>query len=169
MQFLRKEPDNIRPYGRKYHIFSQAVAHKLIEDFSLGFSAPVGNISHQHLYIPETLKEATFKLLKKYGVYELSLKEHNQERLPEMVPESEFLSVLIWKRCEMMDWELNKSLIHLGKKHDDCIQFGGGYSILWKVGHLHDESRLAELLVFLKKNKLQYRLPEGIADPTKLW
>ena len=166
MQFLRKDPGNIKPYGRKCHLFSQDVAHKLIEEFSLGFSAPVGNICHQHLFIPESLKEEAIELLKEYGVYELSLKEHNQDRLPDRVPESDYLSILIWKRSEMIDLELNKRLIKLCKKNGDCIQFGGGYSILWKVGHLHDESRLEELLLFLEDNKLHYKLPENFVVPS---
>ncbi|PCI27715.1 MAG: hypothetical protein COB67_07950 [SAR324 cluster bacterium] len=152
------------PFGNRVHLFSEEIAYRLIEDFTLGFSAPVGNIRHQHLSIPTEMEQEVSHLMDDFSFRKLKKYEHDYDRAPKEVPESDFLSVLIYKRFEMIPWALNKQLVGLSKKNKNPIQFGGGYSIIWKVGHLHEKDRLKELIRFLKQRGLQYQVAPHVAD-----
>ncbi|MEE8483073.1 MAG: hypothetical protein V3S46_00615 [Nitrospinota bacterium] len=156
-------------FGKVRHMFPHEIAGALINIFDVTFGSRQGRIIHQHFFLPIEMDSGAREILKRYGYHEISLEEHNEERLPEKAPplgeKSEHLQLIIMRTVGMLESPEAKELSAMEKEKGKVIGYGGGYDTVWKTILLHDRKKLKDLLEFLTAHGLEYKLPEGIEDP----
>ncbi len=166
---FKNYPEGWTIFGKVRHMFPHEVAGALINIFDVTFGSRQGRMIHQHFFLPMEIESKVKEILKRYGYHEITLEEHNEERVPGKVSpageESDHLQIVIMKTVGMMEPPEAKALSTMETEEGKVIGYGGGYDTVWKSILLHDRKKIKDLLEFLAAHGLEYILPDGIENP----